>query len=59
MTLTVNGNPYAATVDNNHHYCVDIYTKDLLADRAIVATVSGYDDHGNVQPASFTQELFN
>ena len=55
VTLTVNGNPYAATVDNNHHYCVDIYTKDLLADRAIVATVSGYDDHGNVQPASFTQ----
>lgn len=55
VTLTVNGNPYAATVDNNHHYCVDIYTKDLLADRTIVATVSGYDDHGNVQPASFTQ----
>lgn len=55
VTLTVNGNPYAATVDNNHHYCVDIYTKDLLVDRAIVATVSGYDDHGNVQPASFTQ----
>lgn len=55
VTLTVNGNPYAATVDNNHRYCVDIYTKDLLADRAIVATVSGYDDHGNVQSASFTQ----
>lgn len=55
VTLTVNGNPYAATVDNNHHYCVDIYTKDLLADHTIVATVSGYDDHGNVQPASFTQ----
>ncbi|MDN8557521.1 retention module-containing protein [Citrobacter werkmanii] len=55
VTLMVNGNPYAATVDNNHRYCVDIYTKDLLADRAIVATVSGYDDHGNVQSASFTQ----
>ncbi|WP_336284842.1 retention module-containing protein [Citrobacter arsenatis] len=55
VTLTVNGNPYAATVDNNHHYSVDIYTQDLLADRAIVATVLGYDDHGNVQPASFTQ----
>ncbi|MGU0039950.1 retention module-containing protein [Citrobacter freundii complex sp. 2025EL-00176] len=55
VTLTVNGNPYAATVDKNHCYSVDIYTKDLLADRAIVATVLGYDDHGNVQPASFTQ----
>ncbi|MEG9608485.1 retention module-containing protein [Citrobacter portucalensis] len=55
VTLTVNGNPYAATVDNNHRYSVDIYTKDLLADHAIVATVLGYDDHGNVQPASFTQ----
>lgn len=55
VTLTVNGNPYAATVDNNHHYSVDIYTQDLLADSAIVATVTGYDDHGNVQPASFTQ----
>lgn len=56
VTLTVNGNPYAATVDNNHRYSVDIYTKDLLADHTIVATVIGYDDHGNVQPASFTQD---
>ncbi|MDV0514297.1 retention module-containing protein [Citrobacter portucalensis] len=55
VTLTVNGNEYAATVDQSHHYTVDIYTKDLLADHAIVAKVMGYDDHGNVQPASFTQ----
>ncbi|HGN9372381.1 TPA: retention module-containing protein [Citrobacter pasteurii] len=55
VTLTVNGNDYAATVDKQHHYSVDIYTKDLLADHAIVATVTGYDNHGNVQPASVTQ----
>ncbi|WP_236874167.1 retention module-containing protein [Citrobacter portucalensis] len=55
VTLTVNGNEYAATVDQSHHYSVDIYTKDLLADHAIVAKVIGYDDHKNVQAASFTQ----
>ncbi|MFL4399519.1 retention module-containing protein [Citrobacter portucalensis] len=55
VTLTVNGNEYAATVDQSHHYTVDIYTKDLLADHAIVAKVMGYDEHKNVQSASFTQ----
>ncbi|MFP2834859.1 retention module-containing protein [Citrobacter portucalensis] len=55
VTLTVNGNEYAATVDQSHHYTVDIYTKDLLADHAIVAKVMGYDEHNNVQSASFTQ----
>ncbi|MHA0813558.1 Ig-like domain-containing protein [Citrobacter portucalensis] len=55
VMLKVNGHDYSATVDANKHYSVDIDMHDLLADTAIVAKVTGYDDHGNVQPGSFTQ----
>lgn len=49
MTLKVNGQTYTATIDANKHYTVDINTSDLVADHSIEATVTGHDNHGNVQ----------
>ncbi|WP_410738440.1 retention module-containing protein [Citrobacter portucalensis] len=55
VTLKVNGQTYTATIDANKHYTVDINTSDLVADHSIEATVTGHDNHGNVQDTSITK----
>ncbi|MCX9022322.1 retention module-containing protein [Citrobacter portucalensis] len=55
VTLKVNGQTYTATIDANKHYTVDVQTSDLVADHSIKATVTGHDNHGNVQDANFTK----
>ncbi|MEB2420120.1 retention module-containing protein [Citrobacter sp. R-1.5.2] len=55
VTLKVNGQTYTATIDASKHYTVDVNTSDLVADHTIEATVTGHDNHGNVQDASITK----
>ncbi|MDA8498943.1 retention module-containing protein [Citrobacter sp. Igbk 17] len=55
VTLKVNGQTYTAMIDANKHYTVDINTSDLVADHSIEATVTGHDNHGNVQDTSITK----
>ena len=55
VTLKVNGQTYTARIDANKHYTVDVNTSDLVADHSIEATVTGHDNHGNVQDTSITK----
>ena len=55
VTLQVNGQTYTATIDATKHYTVDVNTSDLVADHTIEATVTGHDNHGNVQDANITK----
>ena len=57
VTLEVNHKTYTPTIDAHMHYSVDIDTTDLIADQTIVAKVTGHDNHGNDQDASFTQHF--
>ena len=57
VTLEVNHKTYTPTIDAHMHYSVDIDTTDLIADHTIVAKVTGHDNHGNDQDASFTQHF--
>nr|WP_301538778.1 Ig-like domain-containing protein [Citrobacter portucalensis] len=53
VTLTVNGHDYNAVINASNHYTVDVNTSDLVTDHSIKATVTGHDNHGNVQDANF------
>ncbi|WP_326490878.1 Ig-like domain-containing protein [Citrobacter portucalensis] len=55
VTLTVNGHDYNAVINASNHYTVDVNTADLVTDHSIKATVTGHDNHGNVQDANFTK----
>ena len=55
VTLTVNGHDYNAVINASNHYTVDVNTSDLVADHSIEATVTGHDNHGNVQDTSITK----
>lgn len=55
VTLKVNGQTYTAKIDATKHYTVDVNTSDLVADHSIEATVTGHDNHGNVQDANITK----
>ena len=55
VTLKVNGQTYTATIDATKHYTVDVNTSDLVVDHTIEATVTGHDNHGNVQDANITK----
>lgn len=55
VMLKVNGQTYTAKIDATKHYTVDVNTSDLVADHSIEATVTGHDNHGNVQDANITK----